>query len=126
MPDPSTLADLPTPSLLVERSVFDANVAAMAAARPGERLRPHVKAFKSTALAKELAAAGHTNFCAATVREMEGMAKAGMGADLLLANQSLDLASADALRRGGTPVSPSPSTARRRSRPPWRRPFPRS
>ncbi|MEQ8839598.1 MAG: alanine racemase [Acidimicrobiales bacterium] len=91
MTDPRTLSDLPTPSLVVERSIFDANVAAMAAARPGARLRPHVKAFKSTALAAELAAAGHENFCAATVREMEGMARAGLGTDLLLANQSLDL-----------------------------------
>ena len=84
MSDPSTIHDLPTPSLIVERAVFDANVAAMSAALPGDRLRPHVKAFKSTALAKELVAAGHTNFCAATVREIEGMAAAGLGADLLL------------------------------------------
>lgn len=91
MPDPAYLHDLPTPSLVVERSVFDANVAAMAAALPGARLRPHVKAFKSTALAGELVAAGHTNFCAATVKEIEGMANAGHGTDLLLANQSLDL-----------------------------------
>jgi len=91
MPDPVELHDLPTPSLLVERSIFDANVAAMSAALPGDQLRPHVKAFKSTALAGELAAAGHTNFCAATVREVEGMAEAGLGADLLLANQSLAL-----------------------------------
>ena len=91
MPDPAGLHDLPTPCLLVERSTFDANVAAMAAARPGVQLRPHVKAFKSTALAAELVAAGHVNFCAATVREVEGMAQAGMGTDLLLANQSLEL-----------------------------------
>jgi D-serine deaminase-like pyridoxal phosphate-dependent protein len=91
MADPMFLTDLPTPALLVERSIFDANVAAMAEARPGPQLRPHVKAFKSTALASELVAAGHTNFCAATVREMVGMGDAGMGEDLLLANQSLDL-----------------------------------
>ncbi|MDW3218932.1 MAG: alanine racemase [Acidimicrobiales bacterium] len=90
MSEPATLAELPTPSLLVERSIFDTNVAAMSAARPGLELRPHVKAFKSTALAKELAAAGHSGFCAATVREMEGMAGAGLGTDLLLANQTLD------------------------------------
>lgn len=88
--DPNSLADLTTPSLLVERSIFDANVAAMTAARPGAQLRPHVKAFKSTTLAAELAAAGHVNFCAATIREMEGMAAAGLGTDLLLANEVLD------------------------------------
>ena len=53
-------------------------------------MRPHVKAFKSTALARRLADAGHTAFCAATPREIEGMAEAGLGADLLLANETLD------------------------------------
>ncbi len=90
MPNPSTIHDLPTPSLLVERSVFDANVAAMAKVHPGASLRPHVKAFKSSALAAQLKLAGHHSFCAATIRELEGMAKAGLGTDLLLANEVLD------------------------------------
>lgn len=84
------LGDVPTPALVVDRGAFDHNVAAMAAVHPGARLRPHVKAFKSTALARELAAAGHRTFCCATVREMEGMARAGLGDDLLLANEVLD------------------------------------
>ncbi len=88
--EPQTLDQLPTPSLVVERSLFDANVAAMSAAWPGPSLRPHVKAFKSTAIARILADAGHENFCAATVREMEGLAAAGLGHDLLLANEVLD------------------------------------
>ncbi len=50
-----------------------------------------MKAFKSTALARRLANAGHPAFCCATVREMVGMAGAGLGHDLLLANESLDL-----------------------------------
>jgi D-serine deaminase-like pyridoxal phosphate-dependent protein len=50
-----------------------------------------VKAFKSTALASRLAENGHRGFCCATVREMLGMAAAGLGHDLLLANESLDL-----------------------------------
>ena len=83
--------DLPTPALLVDVHAFDANVATMAARWPGTSLRPHVKAFKSTALAKRLAENGHTGFCCATVREMVGMAAAGLGEDLLLANESLDL-----------------------------------
>ena len=74
----------------MERSLFDANVAAMAATWPGSSLRPHVKAFKSTAIARILARAGHEGFCAATVREMEGLAAAGLGHDLLLANEVLD------------------------------------
>ncbi|MDH3707847.1 MAG: alanine racemase [Acidimicrobiia bacterium] len=90
MVDPTTIHEIPTPALLVDRAVFDANVAAMAEARPGAELRPHVKAFKSTALAAELAAAGHRTFCAATPREIEGMVGAGVGDDLLLANETLD------------------------------------
>ena len=88
--DPQTLDQLGTPSLIVERSLFDANVAAMAAAWPGSSLRPHVKAFKSTAIARILAAGGHEGFCGATVRELEGLAAAGLGHDLLLANEVLD------------------------------------
>jgi D-serine deaminase-like pyridoxal phosphate-dependent protein len=83
--------DLPTPSLVVDLGAFDRNVATMAKTWPGRTLRPHVKAFKSTALARRLAAAGHPGFCCATVREMVGMAEAGLGDDLLLANESLDL-----------------------------------
>lgn len=83
--------ELPTPSLLVDVHAFDRNVATMAKRWPGAKLRPHVKAFKSTALAARLAQNGHRGFCCATVREMMGMAAAGLGEDLLLANESLDL-----------------------------------
>jgi D-serine deaminase-like pyridoxal phosphate-dependent protein len=89
--------DLPTPALVVDVDVLDANIDAMAAARPGPALRPHVKAFKSTTLARHVAdRGGHRSFCCATLREMEGMAAAGLGDDLLLANETLD---ADRLRR---------------------------
>ena len=85
----------------------------MAEALPGDRLRPHVKAHKCTALAARQAALGNTGFTCATVKEMEGMAEAGLGDDLLLANEV-----ADASRLGGSPpgrVSPWPSTPTRRS-----------
>jgi D-serine deaminase-like pyridoxal phosphate-dependent protein len=62
----------------------------MAAALPGGRLRPHVKAHKTTALARRQAAIGHHAFCAATPREIVGMAAAGLGDDLLLANETVD------------------------------------
>ena len=62
----------------------------MAAALPGARLRPHVKAHKCTSLARRQAAAGHHGFTCATIRECEGMAAAGLGEDLLLANEVLD------------------------------------
>jgi D-serine deaminase-like pyridoxal phosphate-dependent protein len=84
------LADLQTPALVVERELLEANLDAMTAALPGRRLRPHVKAFKTTALARRMADRGHTGFTCATIREVEGMAAAGLGEDLLLANEVLD------------------------------------
>jgi len=84
------VTDLPTPALVVERALLDANLERMSAALPGRRLRPHVKAFKTTALARLMADRGHTGFTCATIREVEGMAAAGLGEDLLLANEVLD------------------------------------
>jgi len=83
------ITDLTTPALLVDADAFEHNVTTMGAAWPGTRLRPHVKAWKCTALARRLHANGHIGFCCATPREMEGMAAAGLGDDLLLANQVL-------------------------------------
>jgi D-threonine aldolase len=97
MREPELIDDIPTPALVVEQSTFEANLAAMDAVLPGRRLRPHVKAFKSTALASRLAADGHTGFCCATPREIEGMVAAGLTEDLLLANESLDVARLGAL-----------------------------
>lgn len=82
--------DLTTPALLVESSALESNISTMSKALPGPRLRPHVKAHKCTALAARQAAAGHATFTCATIREVEGMAKAGLGDDLLLANEVLD------------------------------------
>src|ERR1700674_621423 len=82
--------DLVTPALLVDAAAFDHNLATMSAALPGPRLRPHVKAHKSTALAKRQAEAGHRSFTCATIREGEGMAAAALGEDLLLANEVVD------------------------------------
>ena len=84
------VGDLTTPALLVDAEILAANLATMAAALPGPRLRPHVKAHKCTALAARQAAAGHRAFTCATIREVEGMAAAGLGDDLLLANEVLD------------------------------------
>ena len=84
------VADIETPALLVDADALDRNIATMAEALPGARLRPHVKAHKCTSLARRQAAAGHLQFTCATIRECEGMAAAGLGADLLLANEVLD------------------------------------
>ncbi|GAA5121883.1 alanine racemase [Pseudonocardia adelaidensis] len=99
------ISDLTTPALLVDRDVLDANLATMSAALPGPRLRPHVKAHKTTALARRQAAHGHTGFTCATVRECEVMAAAGLGADLLLANEVLDTRRLGALVTGGARVT---------------------
>jgi D-serine deaminase-like pyridoxal phosphate-dependent protein len=99
------ISELTTPALLVERDVLDANLAAMSAALPGPRLRPHVKAHKTTALARRQQACGHAGFTCATVRECEVMAAAGLGADLLLANEVLDARRLGALVTGGARVT---------------------
>lgn len=82
--------DLPTPALVVDATALARNLDAMTAVLPGSRLRPHVKAHKCTALAREQAARGHAGFTCATPSEVVGMARAGLGADLLLANQTVD------------------------------------
>lgn len=79
-----------TPALLVDAAALDHNLAVMAATLPGARMRPHVKAHKTSALAARQAAAGHRTFTAATIRECEVLAAAGLGEDILLANEVLD------------------------------------
>jgi D-serine deaminase-like pyridoxal phosphate-dependent protein len=81
---------LTTPALVADGDLLEQNLRAMAAALPGPRLRPHVKAHKCTALAARQAAHGHRSFTCATIAEMEGMARAGLADDLLLANEVLD------------------------------------
>ncbi|MEX2626097.1 MAG: alanine racemase, partial [Ilumatobacteraceae bacterium] len=81
---------LPTPALVIESTALDRNLDRMSTAHPGPALRPHVKAHKCTALAAVQRANGHTGFTCATPREVLGMARVGLGDDLLLANESLD------------------------------------
>jgi D-serine deaminase-like pyridoxal phosphate-dependent protein len=99
------ISELQTPALLVDRSLLDANLAAMAEALPGARLRPHVKAHKTTALARRQAGVGHLGFTCATIREVEGMAAAGLGADLMLANEVLDARRLGAVVEAGARVT---------------------
>jgi len=87
---PRSIHDLSTPAIVIDADALDRNIATMSSLRPGAKLRPHVKATKCTELAIRQVAAGHNNFTCATVREMIGMADAGIGADLLLANESID------------------------------------
>ncbi|HEV7523864.1 MAG TPA: alanine racemase [Acidimicrobiia bacterium] len=85
-----TVADLSTPALVVDTTALAHNLDTMSRALPGPRLRPHVKAHKCTALAREQARRGHVHFTAATPSEIVGLARAGLGDDLLLANESVD------------------------------------
>ena len=98
-------ADLQTPALVVDASAFEHNVQTMSAALPGDRLRPHVKAHKTTSLARRQADAGHLGFTCATVREIEGMAAAGLGHDLLLANEVVDARRLGAVAASGARVT---------------------
>ena len=97
LPRVTTVADLSTPALVVDTTAFAHNLDTMAAALPGDRLRPHVKAHKCTALAREQAKRGHLHFTCAIPREVVGMARAGLGDDLLLANECVDPARLRAL-----------------------------
>ena len=97
--------ELTTPALLVESAALEANLATMSAALPGARLRPHIKAHKCTALAARQRAAGHAGFTCATVREIEGMVAAGLGEDLMLANEVLDARRLGALVADGARVT---------------------
>ena len=84
------VAELWTPAAVVDADVLESNLATMSAALPGDRLRPHVKAHKCSALAQRQVEQGHPGLTCATVREVERLAAAGLGGDLLLANEVLD------------------------------------
>jgi D-threonine aldolase len=99
------IADLQTPALVIDVERFDRNLAVMAQRLPGGRLRPHVKAHKCTALAAAQAAAGHRSFTCATPREVVGMAHAGLGDDLLLANETVDAQRLRAMAALDVPVT---------------------
>ncbi|MGH3329002.1 MAG: alanine racemase [Streptomycetales bacterium] len=95
------LSDLTTPALLVERGLLERNLAIMAEVLPGPRNRPHVKAHKCTAIARLQRDAGHPGLTAATVRECEGLAAAGLARDVLLANEIVDARRLGALVEAG-------------------------
>ena len=95
------ISRLPTPALIVDGAALDLNLTTMAAALPGPRLRPHVKAHKCTALARRQRDIGHPGLTCATIREAEGLAGAGLGDDILLANEVVDAHRLGALVRTG-------------------------
>lgn len=82
--------ELPTPALWADLDALEFNLATMAERVPGTKLRPHVKAHKMTAMARRQHELGHTGFTCATAKEVLGLAAAGLGDDLLLANEIVD------------------------------------
>ncbi|MGN6474091.1 MAG: alanine racemase [Mycobacteriales bacterium] len=99
------LDEITTPALIVDSAALDRNLAAMAQVWPERRLRPHVKAHKTTGIARRQAALGHTGFTCATIREVEVMAAAGLGEDLLLANEVVEAGRLGALVAAGSRVT---------------------
>lgn len=83
--------DVPTPALVLDRAVLDANIRDMAARATavGARLWPHAKTHKSTQIARAQLAAGAQGITVATVAEAETMAAAGVQ-DILLAYPPVD------------------------------------
>jgi D-serine deaminase-like pyridoxal phosphate-dependent protein len=72
--------DLATPALLLDLDAFEENLRTMAdrVARAGRKLRPHVKAHKSSQIGRRQIESGAVGLCCATVREAETMAGAGL------------------------------------------------
>jgi D-serine deaminase-like pyridoxal phosphate-dependent protein len=99
---------LSTPALLVDLDALDANIAAMAAraASSGVALRPHVKAHKSSAVARRQVAAGAVGISCATLGEAEAMAAAGLPGLLITSpvTSKAMLARLGALLAGGADV----------------------
>jgi D-serine deaminase-like pyridoxal phosphate-dependent protein len=75
-----TLASVPTPRVLIDRSRLQHNIAAMQArARDaGVRLRPHAKTHKSPDIARGQVEAGAVGICCAKLGEAEVFADAGI------------------------------------------------
>lgn len=85
--DPTKLnkTNLPTPALLVDLDLFEANIAKMAehCRRAGRGFRPHAKTHKCPEIGKRQMAAGALGISVATVPEAEAMVAAGITGVLL-------------------------------------------
>lgn len=82
------LDELPTPSLVLDLDVFEANCASLVGTLSAEGVawRPHVKGHKSTRLAWRMIDAGAVGVTCAKVAEAEEMVAAGVNG-ILIANQ---------------------------------------
>ena len=93
-----TIHTLPTPALLLEASVFQANRKAMSDLLRGTSLalRPHYKSHKCAAIAHMQMADGAVGMTCAKLDEALDLADAGIE-DILIANQIADPAKAQRL-----------------------------
>ena len=82
--------DVPTPAVVADADIIARNIETMSRVHPGHRLRPHVKAHKTSAIAALQVAAGHRSFTCATPLEILGLVEQGIGEDFLLANECVD------------------------------------
>ena len=89
---------IPTPALLVDLDVFDANVTAMRTlvAATDKTLRPHIKTHRTPALALRQLGDRTSGVTCATVGEAEAMVNAGI-TDVLVANEVVGPAKVDRL-----------------------------
>ncbi len=80
------LAEVDTPALLLDLDAFERNVATMAEAARGLRLRPHAKSHKCPEIALRQIAAGAVGVCCQKVSEAAAMVDGGVP-DVLVSNE---------------------------------------
>ncbi len=82
---PRTKAEIPTPALLVDLDLFEANLKTMAehCRQAGREFRPHAKTHKCPEIARRQVQSGAVGICVATVPEAEAMVAAGIPGVLL-------------------------------------------
>ena len=78
--EPRTIADLDTPSVIVDLDILEQNIAEMAdlARAAGVALRPHIKTHKTPEIARRQLAAGAVGVTCAKIGEAEALADAGL------------------------------------------------
>ena len=79
------VAELDTPSLLIDATTLEANIAGLAALSAGkpQRIRPHAKSHKSPIIARMQQEAGAVGVCCAKLAEAEVLGTGGIG-DVLI------------------------------------------
>ena len=80
------IEEVDTPALIVDLEALEGNIARMAKAAEGVRLRPHAKSHKCAEIARAQIAAGAVGVCAQKVSEAEALVAGGV-ADVLVTNE---------------------------------------